>query len=112
LLDLNWLYVLYMYIIEYVDYEYYIHIISNVNNDHLLFNPLEEGVLYGLILGIKTCFLIFVFIWIRASFPRIRFDQLMSYCWIILLPLVFAIIILIPCIIYSCDILPSNIVLF
>ena len=112
LLDLNWLYVLYMYIIEYVDYEYYIHIISNVNNDHLWFNPLEEGVLYGLILGIKTCFLIFVFIWIRASFPRIRFDQLMSYCWIILLPLVFAIIILIPCIIYSCDILPSNIVLF
>ncbi|RYE11989.1 MAG: hypothetical protein EOP34_11635 [Rickettsiales bacterium] len=24
--------------------------------------------------------MIFVFIWVRASFPRIRFDQLMSYC--------------------------------
>jgi NADH-ubiquinone oxidoreductase chain 1 len=68
--------------------------------------------LYGLILGIKTCLMIFVFIWVRASFPRIRFDQLMSYCWIILLPLVFAIIILIPCIIYSWDIIPTNIVLF
>jgi NADH:ubiquinone oxidoreductase subunit H len=24
--------------------------------------------------------MIFVFIWARASFPRIRYDQLMSYC--------------------------------
>jgi NADH-ubiquinone oxidoreductase chain 1 len=103
---------IYMYIIEYIDYEHYINIINNVSNNNWLFNPLEEGMLYGLILGIKTCFMIFVFIWVRASFPRIRFDQLMSYCWIILLPFVLAIIILIPCIIYSCDILPTNIVLF
>jgi NADH-ubiquinone oxidoreductase chain 1 len=112
LLDLNFFYMIYIYIIEYIDYEYYINTINNVNNDNLLFNPLEEGMLYGLILGIKTCFMIFIFIWVRASFPRIRFDQLMSYCWIILLPLLLAIIILIPCIIYSCDILPTNIVLF
>lgn len=109
LLDLNFLNVIYMYIIKYIDYESYM--INNVDNN-LSFNPLEEGMLYGLILGVKTCFMIFVFIWVRASFPRIRFDQLMSYCWIILLPLVLAIIILIPCIIYSCDILPTNIVLF
>jgi len=110
LLDLKFIYDIYMYIIKYIDIESYINI-RNVNNN-LLFNPLEEGMLYGLILGIKTCFMIFVFIWVRASFPRIRFDQLMSYCWIVLLPLVFAIIILIPCIIYSCDILPTNIELF
>jgi NADH-ubiquinone oxidoreductase chain 1 len=55
--------------------------------------------------------MVFIFILVRASFPRIRFDQLMSYCWIILLPLVIAFIILIPCITYSFDILPTNIVL-
>ena len=107
LMDLKFL----VYILQYIDFYFYIDITSN-NNNNFLFNPLTEGILYGLILGIKTCIMVFVFIWVRASFPRIRFDQLMSYCWIILLPLVIAFIILIPCIIYSCDILPTNIVLF
>ena len=107
LMDLKFL----VYILQYIDFDFYIDITNN-NNNNFLFNPLIEGILYGLILGIKTCIMVFVFIWIRASFPRIRFDQLMSYCWIILLPLVIAFIILIPCIIYSCDILPTNIVLF
>jgi len=108
LMDLKFL----VYILQYIDFDFYIDITSNNDNNNFLFNPLTEGILYGLILGIKTCIMVFVFIWVRASFPRIRFDQLMSYCWIILLPLVIAFIILIPCIIYSCDILPTNIVLF
>lgn len=45
----------------------------------LLSNPIIEGMLYGITMGIKTCLMIFVFIWTRASFPRIRFDQLMSF---------------------------------
>jgi NADH-ubiquinone oxidoreductase chain 1 len=52
--------------------------------------------------------LIFIFIWARASFPRIRFDQLMSFCWTVLLPIVIAFIVLIPCVIYSIGIMPSN----
>jgi NADH-ubiquinone oxidoreductase chain 1 len=72
-------------------------------------SPLLEGMLYGLTIGIKSCIMIFVFIWVRASFPRIRFDQLMSFSWTILLPIVIAFIILIPCIIYSFDIISSNI---
>src|ERR1700723_1355291 len=43
-------------------------------------NPLLEGLLYGISLGLKSSIMIFVFIWVRASFPRIRFDQLMSFC--------------------------------
>ena len=31
-------------------------------------------------LALKTAILIFIFIWVRASLPRIRFDQLMSVC--------------------------------
>jgi NADH-ubiquinone oxidoreductase chain 1 len=59
-------------------------------------------------LGLKSSFLIFVFIWVRASFPRIRFDQLMSYCWTILLPIIIGFIVLIPCVVYSLSILPTN----
>jgi NADH-ubiquinone oxidoreductase chain 1 len=71
-----------------------------------------DGIFYSLSLGFKTCLMIFIFIWARASLPRIRFDKLMSFCWTILLPIVFAFIILIPCFVYSLDILPINIPLF
>ena len=43
-------------------------------------NPVISGLLNGLILGTKTCFIVFCFIWARASFPRIRYDQLMQFC--------------------------------
>ena len=75
-------------------------------------NPILEGLIYGLSLGLKSSIMIFVFIWVRASFPRIRFDQLMGFCWTVLLPIIFAIIILMPCILYSCNSLPININLF
>jgi NADH-ubiquinone oxidoreductase chain 1 len=55
--------------------------------------------------------MIFIFIWVRASFPRIRFDQLMSFCWTILLPIVIAFVILVPCILYTFEIIPTNIYL-
>ena len=62
----------------------------------------------GIVIGVKTCIMVFVFIWARASFPRIRYDQLMSYCWTVLLPIVIAFIILVPCILYSFEIMPYN----
>ena len=62
----------------------------------------------NIILGIKISIMVFIFIWVRASFPRIRFDQLMSFCWTILLPIVFAFIILIPSLLYSFDIFLLN----
>jgi len=37
----------------------------------------------------KTSFLILFFIWVRFSLPRLRIDQLMSYCWKVLIPLAF-----------------------
>jgi len=71
-------------------------------------NTLLDGLISSLMLGIKSCLLIFVFIWARASLPRIRFDQLMSYCWTVLLPIVIAFIILIPCVVYSLSLIPTN----
>jgi len=79
-----------------------------LNSIFFAFSPniLILSFIYILVLGIKSCILIFTFIWVRASYPRIRFDQLMSYCWTILLPIIIAIIILIPCIFYNKDTLP------
>lgn len=62
-------------------------------------------------LGFKTIILVFVFIWVRASFPRIRFDQLMSVCWTVFLPLIIAYVVLLPCVIYGLDALPTQMVL-
>jgi NADH-ubiquinone oxidoreductase chain 1 len=68
-------------------------------------NTILQGLLDSLSLGSKGCFLIFTFIWVRASFPRIRFDQLMSACWTILLPIVIALIVIIPCFVYGMSLL-------
>jgi NADH-ubiquinone oxidoreductase chain 1 len=77
--------------------------------DYYTNNYLFIGLLNSLTLAIKSCILIFSFIWVRASYPRIRFDELMTYCWTILLPILIGFIILIPCILYSFDIIPSSI---
>ena len=98
-------------LIKHIDLYTYI-VIINTYDVTFFTNPLVEGSFYGLVLGIKTSIMIFIFIWARASFPRIRFDQLMSFCWTVLLPIVVAFIILIPCIVYSFDIIPTNIFLF
>jgi NADH-quinone oxidoreductase subunit H len=40
-------------------------------------------------LFIKTLIMIFIFIWVRATFPRFRYDRLMAFGWKVLLPLAF-----------------------
>jgi len=82
-----------------------------IYTENFLNNSIIDGLFYGLSLGLKSSILIFVFIWVRASFPRIRFDQLMAFCWTVLLPILFALIVLIPCILYSYNIFPANIYL-
>jgi NADH-quinone oxidoreductase subunit H len=51
--------------------------------DFFVFN-LVPGWLW---LGIKTFFVVSMFIWIRASFPRYRYDQIMRLGWKIFIPL-------------------------
>jgi NADH-ubiquinone oxidoreductase chain 1 len=102
-----------MYILQFIDFDAWLRITNNQfnyeSNYEVSYNPLVEGILCSVVIGFKACIMIFIFIWARASFPRIRFDQLMSFCWTVLLPVVIAFIILIPCILYSFEIIPSNI---
>ena len=66
-----------------------------------LFKEFLYALTSGLSLGFKACLMIFVFILARAAYPRIRYDQLMSDCWTIILPTIIGLIVLIPCLVYA-----------
>ena len=47
---------------------------------------LDEWVPSWLILLAKTSLVYFLFIWLRGTLPRLRIDQMMSFCWKFLVP--------------------------
>jgi NADH-quinone oxidoreductase subunit H len=49
--------------------------------------PFLPGIVWFLL---KVYFIIFVLMWFRWTFPRVRFDQLITFAWKILIPLAFA----------------------
>ncbi len=51
-------------------------------------------------LAFKSVFVMFVFIWVRASFPRARYDQLMALLWKSYLPLSLGFVIIVASILY------------
>jgi NADH-quinone oxidoreductase subunit H len=53
-------------------------------------NPHIPGWIDPFIVGAKMMIFITLFIWIRATLPRLRYDQLMSFGWKVLLPLATA----------------------
>lgn len=63
-------------------------------------NSLFEGLLYGSSFALKLCFFMYLFVWVRASFPRFTFDYLIKLCWTIFLPILFGLLLFIPSILY------------
>ena len=53
--------------------------------------------------GLKTLFFIFVFIWIRWTLPRFRYDQLMSLGWKFMLPLALTYIVIVASVMLGLD---------
>lgn len=49
--------------------------------------PFAGGILGVAAFAAKVALLIFVFIWIRATVPRVRYDKLMAFGWKVLIPL-------------------------
>ena len=46
--------------------------------------PFGDGLLW---LGAKMSFILLIFLWIRATFPRYRYDQVMRLGWKVFIPL-------------------------
>lgn len=60
----------------------------------------------GVWFGLKTIFFLFTFIWVRAAFPRYRYDQLMRLGWKVFLPQSIAWVVLVSGILIGFDWLP------
>lgn len=56
--------------------------------------------------GLKICFFVILFVWMRAALPRYRYDQLMNLGWKIFLPLSLCYLMLTFSILVSFNILP------
>lgn len=58
--------------------------------------------------GLKIAFLLFCFLWVRATFPRYRYDQLMRLGWKIFLPISLAWVIITASVLLIFDKLPNK----
>jgi NADH-quinone oxidoreductase subunit H len=56
--------------------------------------------------GLKICFFVILFVWMRAALPRYRYDQLMNLGWKIFLPLSLCYLMLTFSVLISFNILP------
>lgn len=57
--------------------------------------------------GLKVMFMVFLFVWVRAAYPRFRYDQLMRLGWKVFLPFSLALVIFVAGILFAFDWLPG-----
>lgn len=55
--------------------------------------------------ALKICLILFFFIWVRATFPRYRYDQLMRLGWKIFLPLSLGWVLAVAAVVFSLDLM-------
>jgi NADH-quinone oxidoreductase subunit H len=64
--------------------------------------PVDSSVSF-LVLVFKSVLVVFFFVWVRATYPRYRYDQLMDLGWKSFLPLSLGWVIFIPSFFISLD---------
>ena len=64
------------------------------------------GLLFTASLFIKASFIIFLFVWVRSSFPRLRYDQLMHLLWKTYLPASILLVIMVNSLLWAFKGLP------
>ena len=57
--------------------------------------------------ALKTALLLFVFLWVRATFPRYRYDQLMRLGWKVFLPISLAAVAVVGGVVVAFDLQPA-----
>jgi NADH-quinone oxidoreductase subunit H len=57
---------------------------------------------------LKICFIMFVFVWVRATFPRYRYDQLMRLGWKVFLPFSLFYLVLVAGVLLAFGWLPAS----
>ena len=57
-------------------------------------------ILFSLVFTVKSLWVLFCFIWVRATLPRYRYDQLMDLGWKVFLPLTFGYLVMLIIYIY------------
>lgn len=59
------------------------------------FGPILGGIISALVFAIKVAIFLFIFIWVRWTLPRFRYDQLMNLMWGRILPFGFIYLLLV-----------------
>jgi len=63
--------------------------------------PTSNFLIDPFVFSVKIGLILFFYVWVRASFPRYRIDQLMRLCWKIFLPLALGFVILVLGILFT-----------
>jgi len=58
--------------------------------------------------GLKIAFVLFVFLWVRATFPRYRYDQLMRLGWKVFLPISLAAVVVVAGVLMATGWVPTS----
>jgi NADH-quinone oxidoreductase subunit H len=75
--------------------------------------PIVDIVPFNLIpgplwLALKIALILFFFLWVRASFPRYRYDQLMRLGWKVFLPISLAAVVIVAGTLVTFDLAPTS----
>lgn len=62
----------------------------------------------NVVLFLKAMLIVYLFVWVRASYPRLRYDQLMHLLWKTYLPMSLGTILVVNCFIWSLNGIPPQ----